>query len=358
VQIDVLRPNELSSALAGQWRALQRDGRRWDSPFLSPCWVKSVAQAKASDSLRVAVISEGGEPRAFMAAQVGAITAIAAGGAMSDYEGLVGDPGPNFDPAALVRALGVSRYDFSHVPADQSTFAAHSRGEALSWMIDLPDGYEAYAAQRRAAGVSALKEIDRKRRKVEREVGQTEFTACAASQADFDQLIAWKRAQYQLTGQTDVLAAPWTMQLLRDLYALDTPGFGGRLFTLHIGARLAAAHFHLVGETTIHAWMISHEPELERYSPGLLLFQDILRWMEDQPYDRLDLGYGDYRFKTELSNVQRPLVHGFVGPPSAATMMREVAYAMRRAAEALPLGPVSELPGKAMRRLDLKRGLR
>jgi CelD/BcsL family acetyltransferase involved in cellulose biosynthesis len=293
-----------------------------------------------------------------MAAQVGAITAIAAGGAMSDYEGMVGEPGPDFDPAQLVRALGVSRYDFSHAPADQRAFAAHARGEALSWIIDVRDGYEPYAAQRRAAGVSALKEIDRKRRKVEREVGETTFTASSASKADFDQLIAWKRTQYQTTGQTDVLAAPWTQKLLADLFALDIPGFGGRLFTLHIGGRLAAAHFHLMGETTIHAWMIAHEPELERYSPGLLLFQDILRWMEGQPYNRLDLGYGDYRFKTELSNVQRTLVHGFVGPPSAATLMREVAYAMRRAAESLPLGPVSELPGKAMRRLDLKRGLR
>lgn len=357
MQIDVLRPRELSPALAATWRVLHRD-RRWDSPFLSPCWAKSVALAKGGDSVRVAVISERGEPRAFMAAQVGAITAIAAGGAMSDYEGLVGDPGQGFDPAELVRALGVSRYDFAHAPADQRAFAAHARGEARSWIVDLPEGYEPYAAQRRAAGVSALKELDRKRRKVEREVGETRFTAASTSKADFDQLIAWKRAQYQATGQTDVLATPWTLKLLEDLFAVDTPGFGGRLFTLHIGGELAAAHFHLAGETSIHAWMIAHEPALERYSPGLLLFQDILRWMDGQPYDRLDLGYGDYRFKTELSNVQRTLIHGFVGPPSAATLLREVAYAMRRGAEALPLGPVSALPGKAMRRLDQKRGLR
>lgn len=354
----MLRPRELSPALATAWRVLQSDGRRWDSPFLSPCWARSVALARGGDAVRVAVISEHGEPRAFMAAQVGAITAIAAGGAMSDYEGLVGDPGPDFDPAELVRALGVSRYDFAHVPADQCAFAAHARGAALSWIVDVPDGYDAYAAQRRADGVSALKEIDRKRRKVEREVGQAVFTAASPSRADFDQLIAWKRAQYQATGQTDVLGVPWTLKLLEDLFVLDIPGFGGRLFTLRIDGKLAAAHFHLLGETTIHAWMIAHDPAFDRYSPGLLLFQDILRWMDGQPYDRFDLGYGDYRFKTELSNVQRTLIHGFVGPPSAATFMREAAYGVRRAVEALPLGRVSELPGKAMRRLDLKRGLR
>ena len=358
MQIDVLRPKELSPATAACWRALQREGRGWDSPFLSPCWARSVALARGGDDVRVAVVSDHGEPRAFMAASVGAVTAVAAGGAMSDYEGLVGDPGPGFEPVALVRALGVSRYDFSHVPAEQVAFAPHARGEAVSWIIDLPDGYEPYAAQRRAQGVAALKELDRKRRKAEREVGEAVFTARSTSRADFDRLIALKRAQYRQTHQTDVLAVPWTTKLLEGLFALENPDFGGALFTLHIGGALAAAQFHLMGETTIHAWMIAHETELERYSPGLLLFQDILRWMDGQPYDRLDLGYGDYRFKTELANVQRPLMRGFIGAPSAAALLREAAYGVRRAAEALPLGKVSELPGKAMRRLDLMRGLR
>jgi len=358
VQIDVLRPKELSPAMTARWRALQREARGWDSPFLSPCWAKSVELARGGRGVRVAVVSDNGEPRAFMSASVGQVTAVAAGGAMSDYEGLVGDPGPGFDPAALVRALGVSRYDFSHVPADQQAFVPHARGQALSWIVDLPDGYESYAAQRRAAGVSALKEIDRKRRKVEREIGETSFTPCSTSQADFERLIELKRTQYRLTSQTDVLSVPWTQRLMEGLFAQTGPDLGGSLFTLHIGGALAAVQFHLMGETTIHAWMIAHDPALERYSPGLLLFQDILRWMDAQPYDRLDLGYGDYRFKTELSNAQRPLIHGFVGTPSAAALLREAAYGVRRAAEALPLGKVSELPGKAMRRLDLMRGLR
>jgi CelD/BcsL family acetyltransferase involved in cellulose biosynthesis len=357
VQIDVLRPGELPASAMATWRALQRVGGGWDSPFLSPCWARSVERAKGGRGVRVAMLSEAGEPRAFMAAQVGRITALAAGGAMSDYEGLVGDPGPGFDVARLVRALGVSRYDFSHVPAEQSAFAPFARGGCVSWVIDAPDGYAAYAAGRRS-DVTALKEIDRKRRKVEREVGETRFTARSASLADFERLIELKRGQYRATGQTDVLAPSWTLKLLNDLFALDLPGFGGALFTLHIGEALAAVQFHIMGETTIHTWMVAHEAEFERYSPGLLLFQDILKWMDDQPYERMDLGYGDYRFKRELSNLQRPLMHGFVGVPSAASLVRGAVYGVRRAAEALPLGAVSELPGKAMRRIDLIRGLR
>ncbi len=358
MDVDVLRPQCLTPELATTWRALQGRRRAWDSPFLSPDWAMAVDRSRGDDGVRVAVVSDRGEARAFMAVCAGRMTAIAPGGALCDYEGLVGDPGPCFDPRALVGALGVDRYDFSHVLDGAQGFAAHGRGQDVSWIVDLPDGYEAYAAARRAAGVSALKELDRKRRKAEREIGTPVFKACSASQADFDRLIALKREQYRATGQTDVLAPPWTRRLLQDLFAAEASEFGARLFTLHIGGELAATQFHLMGQRTIHAWMIAHEARYERYSPGLLLFQDILRWMDGQPYDRLDLGYGDYRFKRELSNGRQTLTHGFVGQPSAASLVREAAYGVRRMAEALPLGRASELPGKAMRRLDLMRGLR
>jgi CelD/BcsL family acetyltransferase involved in cellulose biosynthesis len=358
VDVDVLRPKDLPRDLMARWRELQRADRAWESPFLSPCWARSVELARGGDGVRVVVVSEAGEPRAFMAALAGRSTAIAAGGAMCDYEGFVGDPGPGFDPRALLAALNVGRYDFSHILEEAGAFAPFARGRELSWMVDLPDGYAPYAAQRRAAGVSALKELDRKRRKVEREVGATVFTARSVSRACLERMIELKREQYRATCQTDVFSAGWTQKLLKDLFALETPGYGGALFTLHIGGELAAVQFHLLGERTIHAWMIAHEPAFERYSPGLLLFQDILRWMDDQPYDRIDFGYGDYRFKRELSNAQQTLMHGFVGAPSAASLVREAAYGVRRVAEALPLGAVSELPGKAMRRLDLLRGLR
>jgi CelD/BcsL family acetyltransferase involved in cellulose biosynthesis len=360
VEIDVLRPKELSPALAARWLELQRLGAGLDSPFLSPCWARCVEQARGDDDVRVAVLNEGGAAVGFVPASVGKTTAIAAGGAMCDYEGVVAAPGVVVDPQQLVRALGVGRYDFSHVLKQDAAFAPYVRGEALSWIVDVPNGYEAYAAERRAAGVTALKDLDKKRRKVGREVAEPVFTAWSGCQADFERLFELKREQFRLTGQTDIFAADWTLRLVRDVFALGKAPdmFGGALFTLHLGDKLAAVQFHLMGEKVVHAWMIAHEPEFDRYSPGLLLFQDILRWMDDQPYQRLDFGYGDYRFKRELSNRQATLTHGFVGLPSAATLVREAAYGLRHAAESLPLGPVSALPGKAMRRLDLLRGLR
>jgi CelD/BcsL family acetyltransferase involved in cellulose biosynthesis len=202
-----------------------------------------------------------------------------------------------------------------------------------------------------------LKDIDKRRRKLEREEGPISFTAHSRSLAAFDQLIEWKRRQYRATGQTDIFDTFWTLRLLRDLLDGRDPEFGGVLFTLHVGDRLAAAHFDLRGRQTLHAWIIAHDEAFERYSPGLILFGDILRWMDQSPFKVLDLGAGDYRFKQQLSNARRQVGHGFIGRPSPASLVRTAEYGVRAAAERLPLGPVSALPGKAMRRLDLWRGL-
>jgi CelD/BcsL family acetyltransferase involved in cellulose biosynthesis len=358
LEIDVLLPQDLAPARAARWAELQGADLALDSPFLGPDWALAVERAQGERAgIRVAVLSDGGRDLGFLTARAGALTAMPAGAPMCDYQALVAEPGVEIDARRLVRALGVQRLDFSCMLQDQPAFAPYLRGASESYVVDVSEGYAAYEADRRAAGTGILKDAERKRRKAEREAGVV-FEAFSGSAAAFDQMIAWKSAQYRATGQTDIFATPWTGRLLKDLFERRTPAFGGGLFTLTIGGELAAAQFNLCGPRTVHGWMITHNPKFERYSPGIMLFQQILRWMDGGPYRWLDLGYGDYRFKRELSNRKLTVAHGFVGLPSPAALARGVAYSVRRTAEALPLGPVSELPGKAMRRLDLWRGLR
>jgi CelD/BcsL family acetyltransferase involved in cellulose biosynthesis len=365
VDYEVYRPSALSPADLARWSALQAADRALESPYLSPGWALAVerAQAEATDAdrardVRVVVLREDGEAAGFFAARVDHATAMPAGAPMNDYQGLVARPGLMVDPQALLKALDVSRLDFTHLLCDQPWFAASVRGLATAYRVEAPEGYAAYAQARRAAGSGVLKDIDKRRRKLEREVGAVTLTAHSRSTTAFDQLIAWKRAQYRAGGQTDIFDTPWTLRLLRDLHEGRDPDFGGVLFTLHVGGQLAAAQFDLRGRTTLHAWIIAHDPAFERYSPGLILFGEILRWMDDSPFRILDLGAGDYRFKLQLANAQSQVGHGFIGRPSPASLLRSAQYGVRAAAERLPLGPVSALPGKAMRRMDRLRGLR
>ena len=359
MDIDIIRPRDLSAEEAAHWAALQDSQPDLESPFLSPHWPRAVEQAQTSEasSVRIAVLHQGGRIHGFMPAKVQGAVAMPAGAPMCDYQGLIAEPGVAVTPRQLVDAMGVGRLDFSHVPLTQSLFAPHIRGASQSWIVRLPFGYDVYAADKKAES-GVLKDIEKRRRKAQREMGEVTFTAFSRSRTDFDQMLQWKREQYRRTGQTDIFESGWTNRLVRDLFLSRDPNFGGALFTLHIGDKLAAAQFHLRGQRVLHAWIISHDEAFDRVSPGMMLFQDTMRWMDDTPFTSIDFGPGDYRFKKQLSNAVCTVGHGFVGRPGASTLVRSAAYGIRAAAERLPLGRVSALPGKAMRRMDLIRGLR
>ena len=261
------------------------------------------------------------------------------------------------DPREIVSALGVARLDFDKLLADQAPFRSFIRGGSSSQVVDLRDGYAAYEADRKAAGTDILKDCAKKHRKLEREHREAVFTACSPSEADLDQLIAWKRTQYETTGQTDIFDAGWPLDVLKDLFRSEDPDFGARLFTLHVGGKLIAAHLALCTSKIAHAWFIAHDDAFGRYSPGVILITEVIRWAAERGMRELDMGPGDYRFKLSLANRTREVAHGFVGRPSAASLMRSAAYRVREVAEALPLGAYSALPGKAMRRLDVIRSL-
>ena len=363
MKIEVIRPSELSASDAAAWNARLSVDPAFDSPFLAPGWVQAVERAQRGrngvelkSGARVALLHGDAGARGFFPFRLRGPTAMPAGAPMCDYQALVANPALAVEGRRLIEALAVDRLDFSHVLASQSAFAPYVRGREISRGVELAQGYDAYAAlQSHETGL--LKDLDKRRRKAQREFGTVRFEAFSRSQTALEKLIDWKRALMRETGQTDIFEAGWPMRLLNDLFTSRDPQFGAVLFTLSFGDQLVAAHLHLRGRHTIHAWLIGHDNGFDRLSPGLMLFQDILRWMDETPFHYLDFGAGDYRFKQQFANAGREIGHGFVGRFSPSSLIRSAEYGVRAAAERLALGAVSALPGKAMRRLDLWRGL-
>jgi len=358
--IDIVAPSDLAPADIAAWRRLQAADPSLVSPYLSPDWVQAVASVDGPDraNARVAILREDGQAVGFLPTRLGRAACLPVGAPMCDYQGLVAKPGLKVDPMAIVRALGVSRLDFTHLLSDQAVFAPYMRGRSLSQVIDISGGYEAHAAERKAGGHGILKDTAQKQRKMAREHQSVEFVPLSTNRDHFEQLIDLKRAKFRDTRQTDIFDAGWTLELVRSLFDRRGADFGGALFTLLIDGKPAALHFALRNRDVLHAWFIAHEQAFERYSPGVALIDHMMRWASEQGIKELDLGPGDYAFKARLANRTRELAHGFVGRPSPATLVRTAQYGVRQAAESLPLGRMSELPGKAMRRLDLWRGLR
>ena len=361
MNIDVVHPLDLSDGEVAAWSRLQAARPEWSSPFLSPYWPLALSSAgwPESELGRIAVIrGPKREARGFFPARVQRYTATPAGSPLCDYQAMVTAPDAVPDPRDLVRAFGVGRIDLHNCLIDDAAFAPFLKSRQESLIVDISGGFDAYAKDRAAAGTDILKDCAKKKRKLEREHGAVRYTPDSRCDADFDQLIAWKRAQYKTTEQTDLFAAGWPLLLLKTLWREANERFGARLHTLHVGDTLVAAHLALTAPGVLHAWFIAHDDAFGKYSPGVVLIADILRWAPGQGVREMDLGPGDYRFKCSLANARRPVASGFVGRPSPAAFVRGAEYGVRGMVERLPLGSARDLPGKAMRRLDIIRGLR
>lgn len=359
MRIDVVRPLDLQPAELDAWRRIQAARPELASPYLAPDWMLALARAGGPDARcgRVAVLRNEGRTVGFFPARVGPFTAMPAGTPLCDYQGVVAEAGVEVDPLELARALGVQRLDLINALSDPPTFTPHFKGCGASHLIDLSGGLDAYAAARKAAGSGILADTAKKKRRLEKEVGELRFTPVSQSGEDWAESIAWKRMQYAATRQTDIFATPWVGAFLQILREQQGP-FGARLFTLHAGERLAATHIALRNGPVLHAWFIAHEEAMSRHSPGVVLMVEMMRWAAENGVREFDLGPGAYRFKTSLANGSRSVGHGYVGRASPAAAGRWAQYKVRRVAEALPLGRFSHLPGKAMRRVDIWRGLR
>jgi CelD/BcsL family acetyltransferase involved in cellulose biosynthesis len=115
--------------------------------------------------------------------------------------------------------------------------------------------------------------------------------------------------------------------------------------------------FCLRAEQALHAWFVAYDAEFREYSPGLLVFAEAIKAAAEQGYTEMDLGPGDYQFKESLANYGRPIGAGFVGRPGLSSAFKAAQFQMRALVESLPVGRAKQWPAKAMRRLDIARGL-
>ena len=135
-------------------------------------------------------------------------------------------------------------------------------------------------------------------------------------------------------------------------WAAPDPSFGGLLFTLSCGERLIAANYCLHSARVIHGVLMAHDSEFDAYSPGLQLMRHLLEWAADNAYQSVDFGIGDQLYKRQFGTHQ-----GWAGTPSFASFARASQYAIRGQMEKIPNPWIASLPGRAMRRLDVYRGL-
>lgn len=353
MRVDLIHPNELNQDQIARWRDYQAAQPSLASPFLTPDWARLMGETRKG--ARVAVIEAG---RGFFPIQkLSRFTAMGLGAPIADYQGVVGEPGLQIDAKALCRALKVGRIDLSHVPEGQSILAGREAGADGSWIADVSEGADVYCGWLKSRRSEFVRQQAKKERKLEREGAAPVFTMLSRDKAAFDTMLDWKLEQLRRTGQPAIWAKPWVRETLERSFAAEDPAFSGALFTLHVGDKLVAANYFLRAGGVLHDWIMAHDDAFNTYSPGVMLARKAVLWAAENGFREVDFGPGAYQYKRQLSTGQRMLAWGAVSGVSLSGALRAAEYGLRARIERLPDARIAALPGKAMRKLDLMRGL-
>jgi len=323
------------------WSRLQEGSPHLASPFLRPEFAGAVARFVSG--VKVAVLERNDGAKAFWAYQeerprVGSPV----GGKFGCLHGVVAPSGFVFDPVDLVAAVGLDRWHFDHLLADQGVFSAHHFEIHESPYLDLSEGFESYLEGRLALGCTNrnIENALRKRRNLERDHGRCRFEADCGDTDVIGSLIRWKRVQMRETGHRDLFVSdPWIEPFLRETLEKRDDAFRGVLYALRVGGEPAAALYGLRSGGVLHGLLIGYNPRFARYSPGMILLVDLAQRGFSMGLQRIELGKGREFYKRTLKSGCRPVAVGAVCRAGPVGNLLRTGHRLKSAVARSNLGP-------------------
>jgi CelD/BcsL family acetyltransferase involved in cellulose biosynthesis len=300
-----------------------------DSPFLHPAYAQTLGRRR--DRVQVCVLEDGGQVVGFFPFErhrsgVGR----PAGGRVCDVQAVIAREGYMPKPEELKNACGVRVLHFEQLLAPQTWVESAQLPLREARHIDLSRGFEAYAEDRKEAGSNQIRQTARKRRKIEREVGDVQFEWHTSDDGVFRQLLEWKKVQRRATGSFDVLQFRWVVDSLDRIRQAQTEDFAGVLSALRVGGRLAAVHLGMRTRTALHHWFTAYNAELHKYSPGLILLVNLTQEAARRGIRRIDVGRGDEEWKKSFASFESGVAHGAIDSRPLHGVARAGMLAARR----------------------------
>jgi len=328
-RVKVISGNAIDSALLQRWRALQESNPELENPCFAPEFTQAVAAAR--NDVEVGIIEVGGEVVAVFPFQRNAGgRAVPVGGIVSDYQGLICHPDFSCEPRELLKACGLVSWDFDRLLATQRFFKPFHKLCEPSALIDLSRGYDAYVAERRAAGSEQIKKCMNLMRRLELEIGPVRFVPHSPDRSALSKVLAWKSGQYRKTGWRDLFASKWGRSLVEQIHATQSESFAGMLSLLYAGEKLLAGHIGMRSRSVWHYWFPAYDPQFAKYSPGLLLLLKMAEHAPNIGLRTIDLGTGMTLYKRRLMNASISVAEGSVECPSWLSFLRSARRKARK----------------------------
>jgi CelD/BcsL family acetyltransferase involved in cellulose biosynthesis len=288
--------NALSPELFSLWEDLHDSAGGQTGPFLHPAYVRAAGAVRRD--VEVGIITRENEVVGFLPFQRSLLgVGGPVGSRLCDMAGALVRPNADWDPLTFASAAGLRTLRLPNVPAAMAAFDPFQGEAGVAPVLDLADGFDAYRQASLDSGSSFMRQLERKGRKLERDLGPRRFVWHTTADSVFDTLLSWKAAQRRVTRTPNVLRLRWARALIERLRLTNDEGFAGVLSALYVGDTLAAAHFGIRTRHVLHYWIPAYNNELSKYSPGLLALMDLADAAADRGIRRIDLGSGEERYK-------------------------------------------------------------
>jgi CelD/BcsL family acetyltransferase involved in cellulose biosynthesis len=357
MKVELVSCRELDTRHTVPWRNWQRLTPGLDSPFVGPEFAATVSQVRPH--VRVAVLHDAqAQPAGYLAFERHGRNARPLAAGLAEWEGVVARPDLAWDGRELLRALKLRSLAFEHVPTGQEGLSrfAHRHGQSpCAYLRGDFDGYRRQQLQQSSTAV----QIERKRRKLEREQGSLRFELFADVSLVLDCLQRWKRLQHERTGVMDVFRFSWVAELLRGLAGTNYgPDFAALPSMLFAGERPIAVHFGLCSRNVAHVWFPAYDEQFSRYSPGLILFWEQFSALAQRGIERVDFGPSPQRYKPSLANGCLPVSLGTVYEDPVVQRAQAVLRAARSRMPSGLLGRTLRIPAHMLFRFRQWRAFR
>ncbi|MCG6155273.1 GNAT family N-acetyltransferase [Rubinisphaera margarita] len=320
---------ELSNRDVAAWREIASLNEVTSHPFLQPEFVQAVG--KHRPETRVAVIQNGSDYVGFFPYQT---TSAGVGHPvlpeLTDYHGLIATDALDLSAEELLRKCGLLVWHFDHLPVSQGMFRRHHAYQDPSYLVRLSAGFENYAAELRERKSSVLSQALRKSRKLERELGPVTFHVHEESEEAVTNLVDWKRVHLDRRSGSNPFVRPWMHSLLREVSQTHGETFHPELSVLRAGGQCLAVHFGLRTGNRLVSWIPTFAPEFSQYSPGQVLYAELIRSAADRGIAEIELGRGENQLKLSLSNASVPLAVGAVDLRMTSRVIRSGWFRMRQ----------------------------
>lgn len=304
MRIDVMPISELSEEMKRRWLEIQISNPNLAGPCFHPDLFFTVG--KFCPDVHIALIYDKIELTGFFPFLKDQKLSIAQPIDFCDYQAIIGPLSHHWDMNKILKEARLRSWNFNSLVDFADIKSRNSRLErGRSMRVDLSGGCEKYFFTKNQEKVN-FSSLAGKKRQIEANFGALRFVPTCNDPQVLHSLLSWKTLQHNRDEAWTKLATG----LLENFCFSNQRSLDGILSALYAGNDLLAAFFGIRYQGILHGLICGFNLDFQKFSPGMILWHDIISQHKQLRYHILDFGPGEERYKHDFSNSSLPVIQG------------------------------------------------